>query len=283
MERELRNSAVLDPQLRGNDRPSRFFNPRAAPAGEIGGRSGIEQRNQVAPCCVGEAMLAQVLLQSFLKRRLADDCLQLPHDDRRLLIDDCAVERAGFVEVVETLSNGVRAGCAIDVVGGRVMRQQEPQVVIDLGKRGIDDLGRHEIGEHFLHPHIVEPPHGHEVAEPHVCRFVRDQAGTTEFLVLRGRWVEQQAGGVVENRAGVLHAAKLERRDEHKIELAPRVRNPRVAFEPRQRRGVQIEDGLAVARHLGGVGLAVQHPECAAAAFRGLDRESPGGKREEIR
>ena len=47
----------------------------------------------------------------------------------------------------------------------------------------------------------------------------------------------------------------------NEVELAERIRDAGVALEPVERRGVQVEDGVAVARDLLRVGLAVQHPE----------------------
>ena len=55
-----------------------------------------------------------------------------------------------------------------------------------------------------------------------------------------------------------------------------------VALEEFERARVQIEDRVAVARHLGRVGLAMEHPEGAAVAFRGLDLEIAGDERDEI-
>ena len=81
----------------------------------------------------------------------------------------------------------------------------------------------------------------------------------------------------------MLHASELERRHEQEVELAPGVRNAGVAFEPGERRGVQVEDRIAVPRDFCRVGLAMEHPKRAAPTFGGLDRESSGGKREEVR
>ena len=53
-------------------------------------------------------------------------------------------------------------------------------------------------------------------------------------------------------------------------------------FEPRQRPGVQVEQRIAVARDLGGVRLAVEHPKHAAVACRRFNRELPRREREEI-
>ena len=73
------------------------------------------------------------------------------------------------------------------------MLQQEAQIVVDFGEGRIDDFGRHEIGHHFLHPHVVEPAHRHQIAEPHVRGFVRDGVGAAQELVLGGGFVEHQA------------------------------------------------------------------------------------------
>ena len=164
----------------------------------------------------------------------ADQQLELPHDDRRLLINDRAVERSGFVQVGELLPNRIGAVGAVHVVGGRVVLKQEPQLVVHVRERRIHDLRRHEVGEDLLHPHVVEPLHRHQIAEPHVRGLVRNQAGAAEQLVLRRRLVEQQAAGVVEDRAGMLHAAELERRNQHEVELAERIGDARCS--PRARR-----------------------------------------------
>ena len=87
-----------------------------------------------AQVAFAKAVRAEVLAQPVPEPVLAEHHLELPHDDRRLLIDDGAVERAGFVEVVEALADRVRSGGAIDLVGGRIVGEQEPQLVVDLGK-----------------------------------------------------------------------------------------------------------------------------------------------------
>ena len=80
----------------------------------------------------------QVLAAARRGTRLAPRiAFELAHDDRRLLVDDRAVERAGLAEVVEPLADRVRARRAVDLVGRRVVREQEAQIVIDLRERGI--------------------------------------------------------------------------------------------------------------------------------------------------
>ena len=111
---------------------------------------------------------------------------------------------------------------------------------------------------------------------------MRDQAGPSELLILGRRRIEQQARRVVEDGAGVLHAAELKRRHEQEVELAPGIRDGRIAFEPGDCRRVEIENRVAVARDLGGIGLAVEHAERAALPLGSLDRETARGKREEV-
>src|SRR6185436_16603477 len=77
--------------------------------------------------------------------------------------------------------------------------------------------------------------------------------------------------------------AELKRRDQDEVELAERVRNARVGFEPAQRARVQVEDRVLVARDLLRIGFAMKHPERAAGARRRLDLEFARGKRKEIR
>ena len=154
--------------------------------------------------------------------------------------------------------------------------------MVDLGKRGVDDAGRHEVGERLLQPDVVEPLHRHEVAEPHVRRLVGDEAGAAEMGVLRGALVEQQRVLVVEDGAGMLHAAVLKRRHEHEIELLERERDARVVLEPGQRGGVEVEDGVGVAQQAVAVGLAVVHGHPPPVAFRRLHLELPGREGEQV-
>src|SRR5437868_4045007 len=80
----------------------------------------------------------------------------------------------------------------------------------------------------------------------------------------------------------MLHAAKLQRRNEHEIELAPGIRDAGVLFEPGEGARMEIEDGVAVADHLGGIGLAMKHAERAAIALSGFDAELSSGEGEQV-
>ncbi len=123
-------------------------------------RAPVEDRYEVRPTGVPVLRAEQVLAESLAQGPLSQQLLQVSHDDRCLLVDDGTIERAGLVQVVEGLADGVRALGPVDAVGAGVVREEEPEVVIDLGKRRIDDLGREEVREHLLHPDVSEPGHG---------------------------------------------------------------------------------------------------------------------------
>src|SRR5688572_18769737 len=81
----------------------------------------------------------------------------------------------------------------------------------------------------------------------------------------------------------MLHSTELKRRNQDEVELPERVGNRRVALEPLERGGMEIEHRLPVPRHLCGIGLAMEHPELPAAASRLLHAEPAGGEGEEVR
>jgi hypothetical protein len=114
-------------------------------------------------------------------------------------------------------------------------------------------------------------------------RLVCDDARPLEQLILRRRFVEHQACRVVEDRAGVLHAAELKRWDQHEVELAPRIFDVGVILQPLECLRMQIEERLAIARDLCRIRLAMKEPQCASVALRGLDGELASDEREEIR
>ena len=96
--------------------------------------------------------------------------------------------------VRELLVNRVRAGGAVHCVGGRVMRKQETQLVVNPWKGRIDDLRRHEIRENLFHPDVVEPLHRDEIAKPHMRCFMRNRCRTVQHLVFSRRFVQQDRG-----------------------------------------------------------------------------------------
>ena len=80
----------------------------------------------------------------------------------------------------------------------------------------------------------------------------------------------------------MLHPAELKRRHEHEVELAELVGMRGVVLEPGERRGMQVEDRVAISGDLLRVGFAMEHPEGAAVPLGALDLELPGGEREQV-
>jgi len=66
-----------------------------------------------------------------------DQRLELAHDDGRLLVDDRAIERPGLAQVCERLADRVRSGGAVHVIRERIVRVEEPQLVVHAGNDGL--------------------------------------------------------------------------------------------------------------------------------------------------
>ena len=280
--RELGDRLSVSRQCDLHPRPAAFFHPRPAPGHQILRGPAVQHGDQLSPACVAIGMGREVLAQAVAQCRFPDQPLQMGEDDRRLLINDGPVEGAGFVQVVERLSDGIGPGGAVDAVRRRMVREQKAQLVVDLREGGVDDLRRHEVGERLLHPDIVEPGHRHQVTEPLVGRLVCDDTGPPEIRILGGALVEQQRVGAVEHRARMLHAAVLEGRHQHEVELLERERNAGVLLQPRQGRRMQIEDGAGVALDPLAIGLAVVHRHPPPVALGFLHLELARRKGEEI-
>ena len=208
-------------------------------------------------------------MQPLAHLLLAHHGFQLAHHHRGFLVNDATIKATRVFEVFEFLLNGVAALRAIFRIGSWLMPQQKAQLVIDFGKRGIDNLGSHKIGKNFLKPYVVEPVHGHQIAKPHVGRFVGDQAGATQFLVFCRIFIQHQAGFAVKNRADVLHTAILKAGHEGKIEFGKRQFDSGIIFHPLNGMDVQVKNAGQVALYLGLVGFAVKHGHAAAIAGLG--------------
>ena len=172
----------VDLQFRAYRGATGLFDPCAAPGMDIDFATLVEDTNQIRPCRVSEPVLIEINLQALPKSFLSEYELELTHHDGSFLIDDCAVQAARFVQVCQFLADGMRAGGPVYGIRRRVVRHEKAEVMIDLGEGGVHDLRRHEVGEHFLHPHVVEPPHRDQVTEPHVRCFVGDHTCPSQHL-----------------------------------------------------------------------------------------------------
>ena len=187
-----------------------LFDPGVAPLFQVDIAIAIEDIDQVVPDRVVVSKLAKVFSQPVLHRLLADHRFQLPHHDRRFHINDSAVERSSIFEILKFLLDRIGSLAAVFAISTWMMLEHKAEVVIDVGKARMDNLGRHKVGKDFFQPYVVEPFHGYQVSEPHVRRFVSDQASPIEFLIFSRRFVQEKSVGVIKNVANVFHPSVLE-------------------------------------------------------------------------
>ena len=215
-------------------------------------RRRAHRAEQVAPRGVAVCVLADVCAKATTKGRVADEIVELLEDAGRLVVDDRTVVALGLVQIPELLPHGRGSDGCVDRIRRRLVAQVErfPRLC-----RGIQVCLHHrgEIGgKPLLQPQVVEPAHGDVVAEPLVRYFVEDRRLATEQLAERGALAVDEAFLVVEDRAGMLHAAKGKRRREYHVELLEGKALRRVRLQPREGACVQRKEGVEL--HFGGTG-----------------------------
>ena len=110
----------------------------------------------------------------------------MSHNNWRFLVNYCAVKRTGIAQIFERLPNRIRTQRAVDRVSRRMVRRVKAQFVINFGKRGVNNFRRHKISEDFFSPDVIKPIHRHEIAKPHMRRFMRNHRRAREYLSLGG-------------------------------------------------------------------------------------------------
>ena len=128
----------------------------------------VQFNNQVIPGGVTVSITVQVAAQTVPQVFLSFLFLELAHHDGGLVINDVAVEQTSLIQVIKGLLNRVCALCAVDAHRCRVMHFDEGQVVVQVRELFPCNFVGHKVGKHFFGPHVVEPTHRHQVAEPHV-------------------------------------------------------------------------------------------------------------------
>ena len=81
----------------------------------------IEYRNELLPCGVAEAVLLQIFPESFPQLFLPHQLLELVQHDRRLVVDDIAVDRARLIQIIQFLPYRVSPRAPLNVVKRIVM------------------------------------------------------------------------------------------------------------------------------------------------------------------
>ena len=85
-------------------------------------RPVVDDAHQIEPRRIPVGVPLQILAKPIAKAARADNQLELPHDDRRLLVNDRSVHLAGFVEVAQLLPDRVRPGRAVHLICRGIVR-----------------------------------------------------------------------------------------------------------------------------------------------------------------
>ncbi len=125
-------------------------------------------------------------------------------------------------------ADGAGGGLRIEVQGA-VHADGDSLIDVPLGMHRSDGLVLHPGGEAFVEPDVVPPLHGHQVAEPLVRHFVRDDDGDFCLGVDRGGFgIDEQSGFAIGDGAEVLHGAGFEVGKANEVELLERIGNAEV-------------------------------------------------------
>ena len=172
------------------------------------------------------------------------------------------------------MPDGRASRSAVFAVGSRYVGADEVEPVVDLRELFAHDHRSEEIRENLFGPDVVEPLHRHVVAEPHVRRFVRDQAASRHAVFGRRIVFEEHRTVGVECRPHVLHTAVLETGDDDQVVFGERIGYSGICFQPVERMEYLSEDFRALGRFLR-IGFAVVQRYTAAVAVFGDPFEPP--------
>lgn len=166
--------------------------PGVVEGDEILGRVAVKDVDQVVPRGVVVGIRAEVFADALAEGVFAHELDDFAHHYGGFVVDDLPVDEAGVAEVVQLLVDGVRARGTVLRKGGGEEGAQALQLMVDTGEEWLGDPGREVVGEDLLRPHVVEPIHRDEVAEPRVGCLVRDELDASQLLVGRRVGAEEE-------------------------------------------------------------------------------------------
>ena len=186
-------------------------------------------------------MVGEVLANATAERLGAQVLLEHPDDRGALFVGERVVHRLGIVGGDHVELDGPGGRQRIDGEGfGASQPEADPAVPV-----GTVGIGGHRLAERregLLQPNAVPPPHGHEVAEPHVGDLVRNDVDGALLFRLRTRFgVHQKQRLAEDDTALVLHGAEGEVGHADEVELLVGVGNAEVVGEVLQAEGAGIE------------------------------------------
>ena len=220
---EGRVGAVLgELELRRQRVDARGLQPLLRPRLQLAAGGLLQRHQQVLELGVREREVLEVAAQTLEERVEADPGDQLLEHRGALGVGDAVEVDLDRLEVVVVRGDRVGAGQLVLAVG---------PVLAGVGEAGpgLGELGgvdrrvvARPLGERLVEPEVVPPPHGHEVAEPHVRHLVEDHLGAE--LVERAVLAAAREVLVAEGHApGVLHRAHVVLGHEQLVVLPERV------------------------------------------------------------
>jgi len=270
--------AAVAQRLGGHDRRPGLVDVRAERGGDVAARGATERRPQVRRDGVLPGVALDVVTHAA-PRHLGPEPGFVHHQQRLALV---VGERVGELVQVDVVTDRLahrpdrRARVELQrLLAGLDLEHRD----VELGEGLLRDLVADPRGERLVEPQVVPPPHGDQIAEPHVRHLVREVGDQgASLLGAGGGRVEQQRAVGEGDRPGVLHRPGPELGHRDQVELAVGVRPAEVALERRQDRR----------RRLGGVGRQVPgaaHRHHPARHRHALDRhglEWTGGDRQQV-
>ncbi len=226
--REPGEAAVgVDVEVRAKCVEPGRLQPLPAPVGQVTARGLLQCGEQVVERGVVESVGTKVIAQPGQEVLQADIGHQL-------------FEHAGALGVGDAVEVHLDGGQVGNVSGDRMRRGQLVLPVgpglfgIGEGGPGLGEFGRFALaqhrgegGERLVEPQVIPPPHGDQVAEPHVCHLVQHRLGAP-LIGCPGDLAAKDVVLQERHRAGVLHRPRVELGHEQLVILAERVRDAKV-------------------------------------------------------
>ena len=205
--------------------------PPGGPAGQVPPGRPLQAVQQVDQRGVAVRVGREVVPHPGQECLAADVGDQLGHQGGALGVGDHVEVQLDGVEVDDVGGHRVGGGQLVLPVGRglRAARERGPGQLRVVGLLAHREAGRPR-GERLLQPQVVPPPHGHQVAEPHVGQLVQDRVPAV--VQRRGRDLAAEQVLVPQGHAAhVLHRAAVVLGHEDLVVLAERVGDPEVLLE----------------------------------------------------
>ena len=257
--------------------------PLPTPVRQVAAGRAFQSAEQVIEGGVVECVRGEVVPQSGQEVFQTDVGHELLEDAGTFGVGDAVEVHLNGVQIRNVSGDRMGRRQLVLAVGPRLLHIGEcrPRLAV-FGRVGLAEY-RGEGGEGLVEPQVIPPPHGHQVAEPHVRHLVQHRLGAA--LVggpgdLAAEHIVLQEG----HRSGVLHRPGVELGDEQLVVLAEGVGHCEVGV-------VEVEALLGLGEqplmvHEGSQRGPAEQAERNFAVFVGVDvvpaRVGPGDQRHQV-